>query len=76
MLIVLKKIEDALNNDKNIKQAIVYFSTSKVIIETDLQSPFSYINKIVKEKEPEVILSETEIKENTKEVIQELKKMV
>ena len=59
-----KKLEDTLNKDKNIKKAVVNFSTSKVIIETELSSPFNYVNNIVKLTEPEAILSEEEIKEN------------
>ena len=59
-----KKLEDTLNKDKNIKKAIVNFSTSKVIIETDLHSPFNYVKNIVEKKEPEAILSESEISEN------------
>lgn len=59
-----KKLEETLNKDKNIKKAIVNFSTSKVIIETDLTSPFNYVKKIVEVTEPEAILNENEIKEN------------
>ena len=59
-----KKIEEALNKDKKIKKAIVNFSTSKVIIETDLSKPFNYVKEITEKIEPEAILSETEIKEN------------
>ena len=59
-----KKLEDVLNKDKKIKKAIVNFSTSKVIIETDLNSPFNYVKDIVANTEPEAILSENEIKEN------------
>ena len=58
-----KKLEDTLNKDKKIKKTIVNFSTSKVIIETDLSSPFNYVKNIVNMLEPEAILSETEIKE-------------
>ena len=59
-----KKLEDALNKDKNIKKAIVNFSTSKVVIETDLSHPFNYVKEIVNKVEPEAVLSETELKEN------------
>ncbi len=61
-----KKIEDTLNKDKKIKSAIVNFSTSKVIVETDLSNPFDYIKKIIEKVEPDAtLLSErTETKEN------------
>lgn len=58
-----KKLEDYLNKDKKIKKAIVNFSTSKVIIETDLSKPFNYVKEIISKIEPDAILSETEIKE-------------
>ena len=59
-----KKLEDALNKDEKINRAIVNFSTSKVIIETDISSPFNYVKNIVSIVEPEAILSEKEIKDN------------
>ena len=59
-----KKLEDELNKDDKIKKALVNFSTSKVIIETDMKSPFNYVKNIVGVIEPEAILSESEIKEN------------
>lgn len=59
-----KRLEDELNKDKNIKRAIVNFSTSKVIIETNLSKPFNYIKEIVEKVEPEAIISEDEIKDN------------
>ncbi len=59
-----KKLEDRLNKDKNIKKAIINYSTSKVIIETDLHSPFDYVKNVVKTTEPQVIISENETKEN------------
>lgn len=59
-----RKLEDILNKDEKIKRAIVNFSTSKVIIVTDLSKPFNYVKNIVNMVEPEIILSETEIKEN------------
>lgn len=59
-----KKLEDALNKDEKINRAIVNFSTSKVIIETDISSPFNYVENIVSSVEPEAILCEKEIKDN------------
>lgn len=59
-----KKLEDVLNKDTNIKKAIVNFSTSKIIIETELTSPFNYVKNIVELTEPEAIISENYIKEN------------
>lgn len=59
-----KKLEDALNKDEKINRAIVNFSTSKVIIETDISSPFNYVKNIVSAVEPDAILSEKEIKDN------------
>lgn len=59
-----KKLEEILNKDEKIKKAIVNFSTSKVIIETDMESPFNYVRNIVNKVEPEAILNENEIDEN------------
>ena len=59
-----KTIENKLNEDKNIKKAIVNFNSSTVTVETDLKDAFTYIKKIVSEIEPDAILSEDKIKEN------------
>ena len=59
-----KKLEEKLNKDENIKKGVVNFSTSKVIIETDIPSPFNYIKNLVETIEPEAILSENVIKDN------------
>ena len=59
-----KNIENKLNEDKNIKKAIVNFNSSTVTVETDLKDAFTYIKKIVSEIEPDAILSEDKIKEN------------
>ena len=59
-----KTIENKLNEDKNIKKAIVNFNSSTVTVETDLKDVFTYIKKIVSEIEPDAILSEDKIKEN------------
>ena len=58
-----KTIENKLNEDKNIKKAIVNFNSSTVTVETDLKDAFTYIKKIVSEIEPDAILSEDKIKE-------------
>ena len=42
-----KTIENKLNEDKNIKKAIVNFNSSTVTVETDLKDAFTYIKKIV-----------------------------
>ena len=59
-----KTIENKLNEDKNIKKAIVNFNSSTVTVETDIKDAFTYIKKIVSEIEPDAILSEDKIKEN------------
>ena len=41
-----KKIEEKLNKDKNIKNAIVNFSASTVSVETDLEKSFEYVKQI------------------------------
>ena len=42
-----KTIENKLNEDKNIKKAIVNFNSSTVTVETDLKDAFTYIKEIV-----------------------------
>ena len=59
-----KTIENKLNEDKNIKKAIVNFNSSTVTVETELKDAFTYIKKIGSEIEPDAILSEDKIKEN------------
>lgn len=59
-----RKLEDTLNKDEKIKNAIVNFSLSKVIIETDSNLSFDYVEKIVKDVEPEAILCESEVEVN------------
>ena len=50
-----KTIENKLNEDKNIKKAIVNFNSSTVTVETDLKDVFTYIKKIVSEKSTEKV---------------------
>lgn len=52
-----KKVENALNNDSKITRATVNFATSTITIETLLDDPFNYIKKIIKEIEPDAVLS-------------------
>ncbi len=59
-----KTLEDRLNKDKNIKAASVNFSSSTVIVDTDIEDAFHYVKRIVNEVEPDAILSENRIKEN------------
>lgn len=63
-----KKIEDALNKDKNIDKAIVNFSSLKLTIETDLSNDvLKYVNKIVKKIEPETTIYDKNVRtENVK----------
>ncbi len=58
-----KKIEDFLNKDKNIKNAIVNFSNLKITVETDYKGDvLKYINKNVKKVEPNAVVYSTEVK--------------
>lgn len=58
------KIEDALNNDKNIINARVNFSSLKLSIETNLDGDvLKYVSKIVSKIEPDVVIYESEVKE-------------
>lgn len=59
-----RKIEEALNSDKNIESANVNFATSKVEIETNLDGDvLKYVNKIVKSVEPEALVYTSEVKQ-------------
>lgn len=59
------KIEEKLNNDKNIRNASVNFSKLTVSLETDLKSDVkNYVSDIVKSIEPDVIV--LDIKEEVK----------
>lgn len=58
------KIEDALNKDKNIINARVNFSSLKLSIETNLDGDvLKYVSKIVSKIEPDVVIYESEVKE-------------
>ena len=67
-----KKIEEKLNKDKNIKNAIVNFSASTVSVETDLEKPFEYVKQIVSEVEPDAILSEEKVKEDNYKIFYQI----
>lgn len=59
-----KKIEDALNKDKNIKSATLNFGNLKLTIETDYNDDvLKYVRKIVKKIEPDVDIFDSVIKE-------------
>ena len=60
-----RKIEDALNKDKEIKSANLNFNTLKLTIETDNKKPLELVKKIVSKIEPNVIIYENEIKKNS-----------
>ena len=67
-----KKIEEKLNKDKNIKNAIVNFSASTVSVETDLEKSFEYVKQIVSEVEPDAILSEEKVKEDNYKIFYQI----
>ena len=46
-----RKIEDALNKDKEIKSANLNFNTLKLTIETDNKKPLELVKKIAKKSE-------------------------
>lgn len=59
-----RKIEEALNNDKNITKAVVNFANLKLTIETPLETNvLKYVQKIVKNIESDVIIYENEVKQ-------------
>ena len=60
-----KKIEDALNKDKEIKSVNLNFNTLKLTIETDNKKPLELVKKIVSKIEPNVIIYENEIKKTS-----------
>ena len=59
-----KKIEDALNKDKNIKNATLNFANLKLTIESDYNGDvLKYVRKIVKKIEPDIDIFDSEVKE-------------
>lgn len=58
------KIEDSLNKDKNIINATVNFSSLKLSVETNLDGDvLKYVSKIVSKIGPDVVIYESEVKE-------------
>jgi len=55
-----KKIEDALNKDKNINNAILNFATLKLSFDTNIKQAYTYVKNIVANIEPDVILYKEE----------------
>lgn len=55
-----KKIEDALNKDKNINNAILNFATLKLSFDTNIKDAYTYVKNIVANIEPDVILYKEE----------------
>lgn len=60
-----RKIENALNEDKEIKSATLNFNTLKLTIETNNKKPLELVKKIVSKIEPEVVIYENEIKKTS-----------
>ena len=60
-----RKIEDALNEDKEIKSAALNFNTLKLTIETDNKKPLELVKKIVSKIEPEVVIYENKIEKTS-----------
>ena len=56
-----KTIENKLNEDKNIKKAIVNFNTKKLIYESDKEFTLPELNKLVKEVEPDAFITDEEV---------------
>ena len=55
-----KKIEDTLNKDKNINNAILNFATLKLSLDTDVENSYTYVKNIVTSIEPDVIVYKNE----------------
>lgn len=66
------KLEESLNNDKKINKAVVNFNTSTITVETDVDDAFSYVLNIVSLVEPDAILSEGVIVNDTNKDIYRL----
>lgn len=60
-----RKIENALNKDKEIKSANLNFNTLKLTIETNNKKPLELVKKIISKIEPNVIVYENEIKKTS-----------
>jgi len=60
-----RKIEESLNNNKEIKNARVNFNTLKLSFETDNKKPLELVKKIINKIEPEVNIYENETKQTS-----------
>lgn len=57
-----KRIEDKLNENKNFKNVVINFSTSKITYETDITNSLKVINELIQEIEPDTKVLENEEK--------------
>lgn len=57
-----KKIEDTLNENKNFKNVIINFSTSKITYETNISNSLKIVNEIISKIEPDAKILEDEEK--------------
>ena len=58
-----KKIEDYLNKDANITNASINFNTLNISYVTNIENSINYVNKKIKEIEPDTYIYDKEIKE-------------
>ena len=58
-----KKIEDYLNKDANISNASINFNTLNISYVTNIENSINYVNKKIKEIEPDTYIYDKEIKE-------------
>lgn len=58
-----KKIEDYLNKDDNISNASINYSTLNISYVTDIENSINYVNKKIKEIEPDTYIYDKETKE-------------
>ena len=59
-----KKIEDHLNKDVNISNASINFNTLNISYDTDIENSINYVNKKIKEIEPDTYIYDKETKED------------
>lgn len=57
-----REIEEALNQNKDFKNAIVNFNTKKISYESEKEYELKELNEIIKKIEPDAFVSEEEIK--------------
>lgn len=58
-----KKIEDYLNKDANISNVSINYSTLNISYVTDIENSINYVNKKIKEIEPDTYIYDKETKE-------------